>query len=139
MRTDAVGSHQTYSLSSISDVYYRRGIHESLQQGRASNPGEHTPLRCRSSERYKLMAKEALLYNDQLFRALIEHSPDAIILIAPDGTITYASPSIAHITGYAPEEIVGMNSFALLHPDDQGCSKEQLTTLIEHAQENLTL
>ena len=85
------------------------------------------------------MAKEALIHNDQLFRALIEHSPDAIILIAPDGTITYASPSLAHITGYAPEEIVGMNSFALLHPDDQGCPKEQLTTLIEHAQENLTL
>ncbi|HET8851398.1 MAG TPA: PAS domain-containing sensor histidine kinase, partial [Ktedonobacteraceae bacterium] len=85
------------------------------------------------------MAREALIHNEQLFRALIEHSPDAITLIAADGTITYASPSIAHITGYAPEEIVGMNSFALLHPDDQGCQRAQLTTLIEHAQEYLSL
>jgi len=85
------------------------------------------------------MAREALIHNEQLFRALIEHSPDAIMLIAPDGTITYANPSIAHITGYASEEIVGMNSFALLHPDDQGCLRAQLTTLIEHAQEYLSL
>src|SRR5579859_2958383 len=85
------------------------------------------------------MAAEALLHSDQFFRALIEHSPDAIMLLAPDGTITYASPSTTPVTGYAPEEMLGMNTFALLHPADQARLREQLTTLIEHAVESLSL
>jgi len=85
------------------------------------------------------MAKEALMRSEQLFRALIEHSTDAITLITPDGTITYASPSIAHVTGYAPEELVRMNSFALVHPDDRGNLREQLTNLLGHAEEVLCL
>src|SRR6266699_5660904 len=85
------------------------------------------------------MAREALIQNEQLFRALIEHSTDAIILITPDGTITYANPSTAQVTGYTPEELVGMKSSALLHPDDQENLKEQLTNLPGHAQEVLCL
>jgi len=85
------------------------------------------------------MAKEALMRSEQLFRALIEHSTDAITLITPDGTITYASPSIAHVTGYAPEELVRTNSFALVHPDDRGNLREQLTNLLGHAGEVLCL
>ena len=85
------------------------------------------------------MAKEALMRSEQLFRALIEHSTDAITLITPDGTITYASPSIAHVTGYAPEELVRMNSFALVHPDDREKLREQLTDLLGHAEEVLCL
>jgi len=85
------------------------------------------------------MAREALIQNEQLFRALIEHSTDAIILITPDGTITYANPSTAQVTGYTPEELVGMKSSALLHPDDQENLKKQLTNLIGHAEEVLCL
>jgi len=55
------------------------------------------------------MTKETLIQNEQLFRALIEYSTDAITLITPDGTITYASPSTAQVTGYTPEEVVDAN------------------------------
>ena len=85
------------------------------------------------------MAREALILNEQIFRALIEHSADAIILITPDGIITYANPSTAQVTGYAPEELVGMKSGALLHPADQEHLKEQLTNLLGHEQEVLCL
>jgi len=85
------------------------------------------------------MVREAQVGSDLLFRALIEHSPDVIVLITPDGTITYASPSIAHITGYTSEEVVGMNSCTLVHPDDQENLREQLTNLTGHAEEVLCL
>jgi PAS domain S-box-containing protein len=85
------------------------------------------------------MVREAQVESDPLFRALIEHSPDVIVLITPDGTITYASPSIAHITGYTSEEVVGMNSFTLVHPDDQENLREHLTNLTGHAEEVLCL
>ncbi|HYU76117.1 MAG TPA: PAS domain-containing sensor histidine kinase [Ktedonobacteraceae bacterium] len=83
------------------------------------------------------MVREAQTQNEQLFRALIEHSPDAITLLAPDGTIIYASPSTTRITGYSPAELVGTNSFALIHPDDQKKVREQLTVLITYT-ENLS-
>ncbi len=85
------------------------------------------------------MAKEALMRTEQLFRAVIEHSPDAITLITPDGTITYASPAIAQVIGYTPEEVLGMKSCAFLHPDNQGKLREQLTDLLGHAEESLSL
>ncbi|MBV9229337.1 MAG: PAS domain-containing sensor histidine kinase [Chloroflexi bacterium] len=85
------------------------------------------------------MAREALIRNEQFFRVLIEHSTDAITLITPDGTITYASPSTVQSTGYTPEELVGRNSFSLLHPDDQGKLREHLTCLRECVEEVLPL
>ncbi|MFL5667678.1 MAG: PAS domain S-box protein [Ktedonobacteraceae bacterium] len=85
------------------------------------------------------MSREALMQSELLFRALIEHSTDAIILITPEGTITYASPSTACVTGYTPEELVGVNGFDLIHPDEQGKVIHHLTSLTRHAGESLPL
>jgi PAS domain S-box-containing protein len=63
-------------------------------------------------------AEEALERRERRFRALIEHSSDVTVLTQPDGTITYASPSITRALGYASEEVQGISTFALLHPDD---------------------
>lgn len=80
------------------------------------------------------MGREAQVGNDLLFRALVEHSPDVMVLITPGGIITYASPSLTRLTGYTPEEVVGMESCALLHPDDHEHLREQLTHLTGHAE-----
>jgi len=58
------------------------------------------------------------MYNEQLFRTLIEHSTDAITLIARDGTVLYASPSTERITGYTPEEFVGLNARSIVCTED---------------------
>ena len=81
------------------------------------------------------MKGEALTHSEQLFRTLIEHSTDVIALIASDGTMTYASPSITQVTGYTPEELVGKKGFSLLHPDDQEYLRKQLTCLGERGGE----
>jgi PAS domain S-box-containing protein len=56
--------------------------------------------------------------SDRLFRVLIEHSPEAIMLLTPEGTIFYASLSIERVLGYTPQEFMAINGFALIHPDD---------------------
>jgi PAS domain S-box-containing protein len=44
----------------------------------------------------------------------------SIILIADkQGTITYASPSVEHILGYAPDELIGKRSLDLIVSDDK--------------------
>src|SRR5262249_4482369 len=56
--------------------------------------------------------------NEQRFRALIEHSFDAIALLAADGTILYVSPSAHRISGRQPEEVIGRHAFVNVHPED---------------------
>ena len=64
------------------------------------------------------------------FRALLEHSSDAIALFAADGTIVYASAPTKRVTGYLPEALVGRNAFDLVHPDDQDTARALLADLV---------
>jgi two-component system, cell cycle sensor histidine kinase and response regulator CckA len=64
-------------------------------------------------------AEEILRESEAHFRALIEHASDGIIVVDPDGTIRYASPSMERILGYPPKDLVGRLSNDLVHPDDQ--------------------
>jgi diguanylate cyclase (GGDEF)-like protein/PAS domain S-box-containing protein len=41
------------------------------------------------------------------FASLVRHASDLITVIRPDTTVTYQSPSIARILGYAADELVG--------------------------------
>src|SRR6266567_902930 len=64
-------------------------------------------------------AAERLRASEQRFRALVEHSSDVIMLLAPDGTVLYASPSTQPVLGYGSTENVGRSAFELVHPDDR--------------------
>jgi PAS domain S-box-containing protein len=77
------------------------------------------------------MSQEVSMQHDQRFRALIEHSADALALLTPDGIIAFASPSSERVTGYPAEVLVGMNGFALLHPEDLENVRQQLTMLLD--------
>lgn len=63
-------------------------------------------------------AQERAEISEQRFRALIEHSTDAISLADENGRITYASPAAGHILGVPPERLVGHTTFDGIHPDD---------------------
>ncbi len=69
----------------------------------------------------------------QAFRSLIDHSPDAISVIDPQGEILYGSKSTRKVLGYEPDEMVGQNCFDLIHPEDRAHSswalREVLATL----------
>jgi len=77
------------------------------------------------------MSLEVSLQSDQRFRALIEHSSDAISLLTADGSVIYASPSTRRVTGYSAEELVGRNGFTLLPPEDLEDARQQFTTLLD--------
>lgn len=61
---------------------------------------------------------EELEASEQRFRALVQHGSDLITVIEPDGTISYQSPSIERVLGYAAPDIVGRKLTELTHPDD---------------------
>ncbi len=64
------------------------------------------------------MASASVPDRDAL-RALLHVSPDLIALIDDSGKLKYASPASAAMLGYHPTELVGTNTFDLVHPVDQ--------------------
>ncbi len=85
------------------------------------------------------MIQETSMQSDRRFRALIEHSSDAVALLTQEGIFTYASPSSERVTGYPVEELLGMNAFALLHPDDLESVQQKFGPLLERPGDFITL
>ncbi|MCJ8210631.1 ATP-binding protein [Mucilaginibacter sp. RS28] len=52
------------------------------------------------------------------FRAVIENSQDAILLLTAQREVTYASPAIFTILGYSDAEIKALPENQLIHPED---------------------
>lgn len=62
--------------------------------------------------------EDMLRRSEQWFRALVEHSSDAVMLVGENGRIRYASQSVNRILGYVPSELVGREALPLVHPAD---------------------
>jgi PAS domain S-box-containing protein len=64
-------------------------------------------------------AQQRLEASERYFRALIENSSDAIVLMDEKGKIVYLSPSTTRISGYTFEEMANAAEYILVHPDDR--------------------
>lgn len=74
--------------------------------------------------------RQSMADREARFRALIEHSYDAVTLIDADFRILYDSRSIQRLCGYTPEERAGGPVDRLLHPDDKPAVMTSLTNLV---------
>jgi PAS domain S-box-containing protein len=70
-------------------------------------------------------AEDAVEYNLNLFKELIENSMDIIVVVDENGTIEYVSPSVNRILGYHEEEIIGHDKFMNLRPEVQELIQKQ--------------
>jgi PAS domain S-box-containing protein len=77
-------------------------------------------------------AEDALRRSEARFRALIENAEDIITVLDGRGVILYESPSIEHVLGYRPDELVGTSAFQWLHPEDHRKVGELFTRSAEH-------
>lgn len=60
--------------------------------------------------------QEAVRHNERWFRALVERSGEAVVVLGAGGRIRYASPSVRFVLGYAAEEMVGRWAARFVHP-----------------------
>ncbi|MEN6320119.1 MAG: PAS domain S-box protein [Syntrophaceae bacterium] len=63
-------------------------------------------------------AEEALRRSEEYFRTITENASDVLFTVDERGIITYVSPSVEHVVGYSPDELIGMSTFNLFIPDD---------------------
>ena len=66
----------------------------------------------------------------QGFRSVVEHSPDAIIVINVQKDILHWSASNANVLGYEPQELLGRNCLELVHPEDRGDASRALESAL---------
>lgn len=110
----------------------QQGAQDYLIKGELTRYNLSKAITC-VSERYRLQLElqqarqeikhlrqevQMLQQSESRFRSLVRHAMDGITILSADGTIVYESPSIEQRLGYRPEELIGTNTFALLHPDD---------------------
>lgn len=80
---------------------------------------------------------EALESSERRFKALTESAMDIVTVLDEQGVIRYQSPSVKHLLGYEPAEMLGKNQFDLVHRDDAPAMRRDFRALIESGQMQL--
>jgi len=61
---------------------------------------------------------KALEATEGRFKALTESAMDIVTVLDTSGVILYQSPSVMHLLGHDPSEMIGRSQFDLIHRDD---------------------
>ena len=70
------------------------------------------------NQREKELVEGSLRQSERRFRALVQHASDIILVVASDGTLSYASPAFESVLGYSALESVGMFINNIMDDDD---------------------
>ena len=84
----------------------------------------------KAAEDALLRANQELERSAEHFRRLIENGNDLLMISAPDGALTYVSPSVERLLGYSPEELLALRPDELLHPDDVTTTLESIGRIL---------
>jgi PAS domain S-box-containing protein len=85
-----------------------------------------------AEERQRWHAEAALRGSEERFRALVENSSDALLLLDADGRITYLSPSSTRHLGWTPDQMIGRSIFDFLHPEDHAMVEGRMADTRQH-------
>ncbi len=66
----------------------------------------------------QVLVEQALVESEARYRLLAEHASDLVFQTATDGMLDWVSPSIARLTGWEPEQVLGHRIRDFVHADD---------------------
>jgi PAS domain S-box-containing protein len=68
---------------------------------------------------------------EDTFRAIVENSPDGIVILGSELEVLYENPSASRVLGYEPGEFVNKDTLSVIHPDDMFKAAHRLTKMIQ--------
>lgn len=77
--------------------------------------------------------------SERRFRALIEKSVDAILLVDLSSAITYANPAVGALLGFQPTTVLGRSIYDLIHPQDRKFVQQLLGHSINNCEDTCEL
>ena len=87
------------------------------------------------SERKK--SQELITQSEERFRSIIQYLTDIIWIIDDKICIAYESPSSSQVLGYPPGNLIGINGFDIIHPDDMAIVLKELTEVLLNQNDHL--
>lgn len=63
-------------------------------------------------------AQDELVKNNSDLKAIFDHAPIGMAIVAPDGTWSSANNALEQILGYTEEEMLSLNFQSITHPED---------------------
>jgi diguanylate cyclase (GGDEF)-like protein/PAS domain S-box-containing protein len=88
----------------------------------------------RATAQEKEQATRSLRRSEERFRSLVRYATDVILVIDQEGHIRYASPSVARVLGYPPEQLETFYE-TFIHPDDRARAHEFVGYLLSEPDE----
>ena len=91
-----------------------------LRRRAASEAALETTLALeRSTSAFALARAETKVDEEQEARRLVAEATDSLVLeVDKDGIVRSCSPAVERLLGYTAAELVGLEAYSLLHPDD---------------------
>ena len=68
--------------------------------------------------------------HEQRLRTLMDHAPGGFVLVDVVGTALFATAAISQLMGYAMSELIGLDMFTLIHPEDLPSVLEEFAEVI---------
>jgi len=81
---------------------------------------------------------EKLMRNERRYRALVSASSDIIAVLDAEGRITYDSPSVKEILGYANNTLLGRSLTELVVSEDDVAARTLIGRLREHPEQRVS-
>jgi diguanylate cyclase (GGDEF)-like protein/PAS domain S-box-containing protein len=76
--------------------------------------------------------KRALEASEGRFQVLTESAMDIVTVLDADGVITYQSPSVRHLLGVDPQQMVGRSQYDFVHKDDVALMRVRFAELVNN-------
>jgi len=111
----------------------KAGAHDFIVKGNWARLGPAIARELREAEvrRQRQRAEAALAAGERRFRALIEHSTDAIALLDADGRLGYTSPCMTKLLGYESGEVDRRDLATFVHPEDRSTFQTLLAEVLQ--------
>jgi PAS domain S-box-containing protein len=122
-----------YTLLRLDGSRFKAEMSTSLVRDAAGKPKGYIATVRDITERKK--SEKALRESEELYRTLVQTSPDAITLCTPEGDIITANRRAASIHGYEdPKELIDKSFFSLVSGEDRPRARAHCTVLLDSGQ-----